>query len=92
MPSAATAFKRAARHVAAFPAADLKRFDPPPVPEARVVETVTPAHSAAAKGRAGDGGGGDGLPLGLVGGAAAAALLAAGGALLLARRGRPATG
>jgi hypothetical protein len=89
-PEAATIYKRAAHHVARFPASALKPFRPPPVPEARVVETFSPA-SRPAPATAGDGGGSD-FPAGLLGGAAAAIVLAVGGALVLTRRGRPATG
>ena len=89
-PEAATLYKRAARHVAAFPAKALKPFVPSAAAEGSVVETFTPARKPAPA-RAGDGGG-SAFPTGLLGGGAAAIALAAAAAFVLARRGRPATG
>src|SRR5206468_3392210 len=48
-PEAATLYKRAAHHVARFPASALKPFRPPTAPEARVVETFSPASRPAAR-------------------------------------------
>jgi hypothetical protein len=88
-PEAATLYKRAAHHVARFPATALEPYRPSPALRGRVVETVTPAHRPAPA--IADGGGSD-FPAGLLGGAAAAVVLAAAGAFALIRRGRPATG
>jgi hypothetical protein len=90
-PEAATLYKRAAHHVARFPASALKPFRPPPLAEGRVDETFSPASKPAPDTAADDGGGSD-FPAGLLGGAAAALVLAAAGAFFLTRRGRPATG
>jgi hypothetical protein len=90
-PAAATAYKRAARGVPAFPGSALKPHVPSPV---RVDETVPPPPAPAPDSAPARPGGGDGVPAGILAALAAAAGLAAAGGARHARRrrGRPATG